>query len=71
MLTTLCIPGTVPNPINMPDYCYFRDRCDRNDKKCNGAYPPMIQLTDTHYVACYHPNEDYVDAETVMEAINE
>ena len=22
------IPGKVPNPINMPDYCYFRDRCE-------------------------------------------
>ena len=21
------IPGKVPNPIDMPDYCYFRDRC--------------------------------------------
>ena len=21
------IPGNVPNPINLPDYCYFRDRC--------------------------------------------
>ena len=23
------IPGKVPNPINMPNYCFFRDRCDR------------------------------------------
>ena len=22
------IPGKVPNPVNMPDYCYFRDRCE-------------------------------------------
>ena len=22
------IPGSVPNPINMPNYCYFRDRCE-------------------------------------------
>ena len=22
------IPGSVPNPVNMPDYCYFRDRCE-------------------------------------------
>ena len=22
------IPGKVPNPIDMPDYCYFRDRCE-------------------------------------------
>ena len=22
------IPGSVPNPVNMPNYCYFRDRCE-------------------------------------------
>ena len=21
------IPGSVPNPVKMPNYCYFRDRC--------------------------------------------
>ena len=23
------IPGNVPNPINMPSHCYFKDRCNR------------------------------------------
>ena len=22
------IPGKVPNPVNMPEYCYFKDRCE-------------------------------------------
>ncbi|MDI9469514.1 MAG: ABC transporter ATP-binding protein [Bacillota bacterium] len=48
------IPGNVPNPISMPDYCYFRDRCDRAYERCYGPYPGMYQLTDTHKVACYH-----------------
>ncbi|MBQ1553332.1 MAG: ABC transporter ATP-binding protein, partial [Clostridia bacterium] len=30
------IPGKVPNPVNMPDYCYFKDRCDRCVERCNG-----------------------------------
>lgn len=47
------IPGAVPNPINMPDYCYFRDRCAMQCDKCEGAYPPLYRLTDTHYVSCY------------------
>lgn len=47
------IPGSVPNPINMPDYCYFRDRCERCIGKCNGKYPPEIHLSDTHLVTCY------------------
>ena len=47
------IPGSVPNPVNMPNYCYFRDRCDRCVKQCDGAYPPMRQISDTHFVSCY------------------
>lgn len=47
------IPGNVPNPINMPDYCYFRDRCAFRCDKCNGEYPEFIQLSETHFVSCY------------------
>ena len=48
------IPGKVPNPVNMPDYCYFRDRCDRRIAgTCDGAYPDEINLSETHRVSCY------------------
>lgn len=47
------IPGQVPNPINMPDYCYFRDRCDRCEARCSGAYPALRRVSPTHSVACY------------------
>ena len=47
------IPGKVPNPINMPDYCYFKDRCEMQVEKCCGEYPHMIQLSPTHMVSCY------------------
>ena len=47
------IPGQVPNPINMPTYCYFRDRCDRCTARCSGEYPGMVKLSPTHYVACH------------------
>ena len=47
------IPGKVPNPINMPDYCYFKDRCEMQVEKCSGEYPHMIQLSSTHMVSCY------------------
>lgn len=56
------IPGNVPNPINMPNYCYFRDRCDRSIDQCNGAYPKEIQLSKTHFVSCYR-YEECKDAE--------
>lgn len=47
------IPGQVPNPIDMPDYCYFKDRCQSCIDACNGDYPPLVQVSDTHFVACY------------------
>ena len=47
------IPGSVPNPINMPNYCYFKDRCERCTEKCSGAYPEMVYVTPTHAVSCY------------------
>lgn len=53
------IPGSVPSPIDMPDYCYFRDRCDKRISRCNGAYPCQIQLSETHFVSChlYEPED--------------
>ena len=47
------IPGSVPNPINMPNYCYFRDRCEKCIEKCNGEYPKEIYVSPTHMVTCY------------------
>ena len=47
------IPGTVPNPIDMPNYCYFRDRCDRRCPECDGNYPETRVVSGTHRVACH------------------
>ena len=47
------IPGKVPNPVNMPNYCYFKDRCEMCVEGCDGAYPCEISITDTHKVSCY------------------
>ena len=47
------IPGNVPNPINMPNYCYFKERCAKCTAKCSGDYPEMIQVSPTHFVSCH------------------
>ena len=47
------IPGKVPNPINMPNYCYFKDRCEMCLERCNGEYPCEISISPTHRVSCY------------------
>lgn len=52
------IPGKVPNPVNMPNYCYFKDRCEMCTKRCNGEYPHMVSLSPTHKVVCYRYYND-------------
>ncbi len=52
------IPGNVPNPINMPDHCYFKERCAKCIGKCSGEYPGMIQVSPTHFVACHLYGEE-------------
>ncbi len=52
------IPGKVPNPINMPHYCYFRDRCEMQCEGCSGDYPQEIRLSPTHTVSCYRYTEE-------------
>ena len=52
------IPGNVPNPINMPSHCYFKERCAKCTAKCSGDYPGMIQVSDTHFVACHLYHEE-------------
>lgn len=51
------IPGRVPNPIDLPNTCYFKDRCQYCSKSCNRPYPELVKLSDTHYVACYRAAE--------------
>lgn len=47
------IPGQVPNPINLPDMCFFKNRCNKCFEKCNGKYPQLVKVSPTHYVSCY------------------
>lgn len=52
------IPGNVPNPIDMPDYCYFKERCSQCTKECSADYPCMVQVSPTHFVACHLYNKE-------------
>ena len=47
------IPGNVPNPINMPNHCYFKNRCDKCFDTCFGDYPSIKKITETHEVSCH------------------
>lgn len=47
------IPGNVPNPINLPSHCYFKNRCESCVEMCEGDYPELVRVTQTHLVSCH------------------
>lgn len=47
------IPGQVPNPIGMPENCYFSERCEKCLKLCKEKQPRLKQVSENHKVACW------------------
>lgn len=47
------IPGQVPNPINMPEECYFCARCPKAIDICRKQQPPIKEIRPGHKVACF------------------
>jgi peptide/nickel transport system ATP-binding protein len=65
------IPGQVPSPINMPDHCYFLNRCEKCLERCQGDYPGMLRFSDSHYAACYLYEENIKNQQSCSEAGSE
>ncbi len=59
------IPGNVPNPINLPPHCYFKNRCEKCMEVCNGVYPELISVTPTHKVSCYLHKKSAITIEKI------
>jgi oligopeptide/dipeptide ABC transporter ATP-binding protein len=54
------IRGHVPVPIDLPDECRFRDRCDFAFEACRLARPALVEVTPGHSVRCYlHHSEKH------------
>jgi peptide/nickel transport system ATP-binding protein len=47
------IPGQVPNPIGLGDYCYFSDRCEFAMEVCRQQIPQLKADEKGHKVACW------------------
>jgi peptide/nickel transport system ATP-binding protein len=47
------IPGSTPNPIELPDGCTFHPRCTRVMDICRVQVPAKIKLGDGHFVSCH------------------
>ena len=52
------IGGTLPDPTDLPRYCYFRDRCEIGRETCHGEYPSEVILSPTHRVSCWEVSRE-------------
>ena len=51
------IPGIVPPLTRLPPGCRFAPRCAYADDRCRREYPPIRQLDEKHWAACWHADE--------------
>jgi peptide/nickel transport system ATP-binding protein len=46
------IPGRAPNPLHLPPFCVFRQRCAYSTDLCSGSMPQLLEAEESHWVAC-------------------
>ena len=46
------IPGLVPDPSDLPEYCSFYERCSEKCDKCNKYDPVSTEVEPGHYAKC-------------------
>ena len=51
------IPGSVPNPLYLPQGCKFGPRCKYCTKRCEEAEPPLQEVEPGHVVRCFYPEK--------------
>ena len=47
------IPGQVLNPLDMPNHCYFYDRCEKRKDVCKKGIPELKNIGNSHFVSCF------------------
>ena len=48
----IILRGEVPSPLNPPPGCHFHPRCPIAIPDCSQVVPPLVDVGDTHQVAC-------------------
>ncbi|NLL45465.1 MAG: ABC transporter ATP-binding protein [Clostridiales bacterium] len=46
------ISGLMSDPMDLPSYCTFFDRCDAKSERCNELDPPLTEVEPGHFVRC-------------------
>jgi peptide/nickel transport system ATP-binding protein len=51
----ILLNGELPSATSPPSGCRFRTRCWKADERCAVEEPPLLQVADSHRVACHYP----------------
>ena len=63
------IPGSAPDPVNVPEGCSYHPRCPLSDEQCVNADPDMYDTPEeNHVVACHHWEEAREEIPLTVEA---
>jgi len=46
------VDGIMPDPIKLPEGCYFKTRCPEVHKQCDVS-PPVFEYTPGHAIKCW------------------
>ena len=49
----MSIPGLMSDPMNLPPYCSFYERCSRRCDRCMEGNPKAVDVGDNHIVKCF------------------
>lgn len=52
------IPGTVPNPLYVPEGCRFAPRCKYCQERCKTEEPELTPVEDGHLVRCFYAEKE-------------
>ena len=50
---SIILKGELTSPIDSPPMCLFAPRCIYAREECYRSQPPLVELTDNHFVACH------------------
>jgi oligopeptide/dipeptide ABC transporter ATP-binding protein len=53
----ISIPGSPPDLTDLPSGCRFEDRCPFATAECGTDHPPLEEVEDDHFSACYHHDQ--------------
>ncbi len=53
----ILLEGEVPSPINAPSGCPFHPRCRYCTDECKKSMPPLKDIGNNHFIACFNPPE--------------